>query len=126
MLQSTRLLLLIADPKPSDTAAANHNNFIRACAGDAPAEVIAKCGPAIIEMVDGLNRFATAFKTLPWNEDMDPMGKDSYAAPYILDLFRGLTGLLAMDSRSAMSCGAVHAALTEIMLSNGFTEADIA
>ena len=83
-------------------------------------------GIALVLALDGWNRMAHAHKTLSWNEDGSPIGKDAYAAPYFLDMGKALQGMLAMDSRSPLNSGQVDVFILETLHSNGFTEDETA
>jgi hypothetical protein len=106
----------------SDAARANAHNSLISLADTKPNTEFFPAGVALVIALDGWNRMAHAHKTLSWNEDGSPIGKDSYAAPYFLDMGKALIGMLAMDSRSALQSGKVDTFILETLHTNGFTE----
>src|SRR5215475_10095315 len=95
LLPETKKLLLIANPK--DAQAEAHNRFVMAIDRTDFQTVEA----AIIQMIDSLVRHSKGFRLLSWNEDKTGWGSDGYAAPYIIDIYKAILGLLnvGMESR---------------------------
>ena len=124
MLRSTAKLLLFERPK--DDRERWHNDLISMRAGAQNGVVTAEGG--LLDMVDALHRYCYGFKYLPWNsEEKTGPGRDGYAHAYVLDIAKGIIGLLAVEteSKNGLICGKINDAVLTIMRQAGFTEEDL-